>query len=145
VQINAKRKARAIYKARPTHTLRLSQVADDLPTITKQMERLRGQIRKVYPTFEWLWSVETNPQGTGNHVHAYCHVQDDTISPKVIESCWPHDSHIQRTPAKTTVNYYGYQFKMLADATKRDDYLRLNGTKQRQYIEHHSRNFFTNN
>jgi hypothetical protein len=142
VILNAKSRAWNIYKARPSHTMRLGLVGDDLPTISKQMERLRGQIRKVYPTFEWLWCVETNPQGTGNHVHAYLHVADDTFNPKVIEHLWSADMHVQRTPPRATVIYYGYQFKNLADPEEAPKFLALNGTPSKQYIEHHSRGFF---
>lgn len=71
VRINAFKVARAIALAAPTTSYRLSLVGDSWGEIQPRMRQVVRRLRNEIITFEHVWHVESNPGGTGNHIHGW--------------------------------------------------------------------------
>lgn len=49
----------------------LTRVGESWPVVRDRMKRLRHALDASTGAWEWVWTVEANPRGTGFHVH--CH------------------------------------------------------------------------
>lgn len=61
----------AIALASPRRFLTLTLVGEDWQRVRERMFHLRSDLKRATGGFDWVWSVEWNPTGTGHHVHAY--------------------------------------------------------------------------
>ena len=127
----ARRAAGAIYLSRPTHVSTFTLVGTDRAEINKLMANLFTELRKTYPTLRYAWTAEWNPRNTGAHVHAYLHLADPDISQTVVDRSSSRvgagSVHLMAIPETTSVLYFGYIFKDLADRERRGSFLQLNG------------------
>jgi hypothetical protein len=65
--------AGAMADALPERLVTLTQAGETWPTRRRRMYQVANEVRRVVGPFEWAWSVEPNPRGTGHHVHAVQH------------------------------------------------------------------------
>ncbi|MDX6256763.1 MAG: hypothetical protein QOJ11_3097 [Frankiales bacterium] len=63
--------AAAIASAKPTQALMFTAVGNDWHTIRRRMNRVREYLKRRRVAGEWVWHMEANPSGLGNHVHAW--------------------------------------------------------------------------
>lgn len=49
----------------------LTQVGNTWPVVRNRMKLVRHRVAATGARWEWCWSVEPNPRGTGHHVHAW--------------------------------------------------------------------------
>lgn len=75
VLINSRRRSLAIEFSRPERAMLLTHAGRNWDTVRARVNRLGWDIRKfVGPEFQWVWHVEPNPSGSGeHHVHAWTH------------------------------------------------------------------------
>jgi hypothetical protein len=106
-------------------------VGGDRPTINKRMADLYTEVRKTYPTLRYAWNSESNPAGTGAHVHAYIHLADEPLSQTVVDRASSRvgagSVYVQQVPSTASVLWFGYIFKDLADPDRRESFTDLNG------------------
>jgi hypothetical protein len=146
VQGNARRRALAIAYAKPERAILLTQVGNDWATVQARLNRLRHAIvKELEASFEWVWHVEPNPQGTGHHVHAW---QRGVFIPQKDLARIADSKGLGgvafinkiRNPLQSA-NYglkgLGYGLKGIA-TDSRSTYLRVNGGR----LTHQSRGFF---
>jgi hypothetical protein len=62
----------AIGLAEPERHGTITYVGEDWKTVQARMNRVRYDLAQRYAV-EWVWMVETNPKGTGHHVHFWQH------------------------------------------------------------------------
>jgi hypothetical protein len=62
----------SVMFGRPERFLRLSRLPEDPSECLRWMRNLRHRLNKEFRT-EWLYVVEGNPKGTGNHGHVLQH------------------------------------------------------------------------
>lgn len=65
------RRGLAIAHAAPERFCTLTRVGGDWQTVRNRMKRIRHHLIADGFRWEWVWSVEPNPKGTGRHVHAW--------------------------------------------------------------------------
>jgi hypothetical protein len=127
----ARRATGALYLSRPTHVLTVTLVGGDRPAINKRMADFFTGVRKTYPTARYAWTAESNPAGTGAHVHAYVHLADQHLSQTVVDRASSRvgagSVYVQQVPSTASVLWFGYIFKDLADPDRRDSFAELNG------------------
>lgn len=68
--VEALKLAAACAISEPERALTLTQVGDTWRERRERMKHLRDDLASAVGPFEWAWSVEPNPRGTGYHVHA---------------------------------------------------------------------------
>jgi hypothetical protein len=61
----------AISDAAPERFCTFTRVGDTWEAVRSRMRHLASELRGHGRTFEWVWTVEHNPKGTGHHVHAW--------------------------------------------------------------------------
>lgn len=67
--VNALLIAGAIALAAPERFGTVTMAGETWPTIRNRMKDLRYDIGQEVTDWQWVWNVEPNPKGTGNHVH----------------------------------------------------------------------------
>src|SRR5665213_211699 len=127
----ARRATGALYLSRPTYVLTVTLVGGDRLAINKRMANFYTEVRKTYPTLRYAWTAESNPAGTGAHVHAYVHLADVHLSQTVVDRASSRvgagSVYVPQVPSTASVLWFGYIFKDLADPERRDSFTDLNG------------------
>lgn len=65
------RRGLAIAHSRPQRFVTLTDVGPTWQVVRARMNRLRLALDDVSEGWQWVWSVEENPGGTGHHVHCW--------------------------------------------------------------------------
>lgn len=140
--INAGLIAKAMALAAPQRMLRVSLVPSDFRRTRPMMHALTKWMRRNYGTVELAYSVEPNPKGTGNHLHAWQHGPNKIPQAALQEAChrsgfgFPDIRKWTDRGGKT-----GYGLKGIGYGMKADDlevFLELNGNR----LVHATRNFY---
>lgn len=142
------RRGLAIAHAQPERFVTLTRVGNDWPTVRGRMKRLRHALAAEVGSWEWVWSVEANPKGTGHHVH--CHqrgrfVKQGTLSRLAAVEGMGRVADIRRWhDAKGAATSYGmkavtYTFKDATGSVDAAGFLATNGRR----LTHQSRGWWT--
>jgi hypothetical protein len=124
----------------------LTLVGEDWPTVRGRMKRLRHRVVEDVGAFEWCWSVEPNPRGTGHHVHAWAtgrFVVFKRLRVLAVREGMGRMVRIERWEANAGAEAYGlkgvgYGLKGAAGVEAGEVYLAENGGR----LTHQSRGFF---
>lgn len=146
LRVNAKRRALAIALARPERAILLTQVGNDWQTIRDRMRKLRYELAAEAGDFQWVLHVETNPKGTGHHVHAWEHgafIPQKLLASKAKRRGLGGVAFINRVRSSAGASQYGlkgitYGLKGVEAQDEGDQYLQDNGWR----LTHQSRRFF---
>jgi len=146
LQVNARRRARAIALAVPERAILLTQVGSDFATVRPRMKLLRHRIAAEVGSVEWAWHVEPNPLGTGSHVHAWQHgayVPQRLLSEAAHREGMGSFARINRVRSTAGASRYGlkglgYGLKGVQADDAGAAYLRENGAR----LTHQSRGYF---
>jgi len=149
--MNARKIARAVFLAEPTHWFSLTQVGFDVDEINRQMSLWTYNVRLDIPGFKCAWAAEPNPAGTGNHTHGYLHTGKDVVKRTKLLSTAEKaarrvgvGSELRMEPIPKDVNtaFFGYPMKMLSDPRLAQTFLDLNGRGTSRLLIHASRSGF---
>lgn len=77
-------RAIAIADAAPERFCTFTAVGDSWQTVRSRMRHLAHEVRARGVAWEWVWSVEPNPKGTGHHVH--CWQRGGYVSQRVLSA-----------------------------------------------------------
>jgi hypothetical protein len=155
VVINARKAAHAIALSEPSHSLFISLVGADYNEIKKKMGRLIEYVHLTETSFQWVWMVEANPGGTGNHVHGFCHASKGhkmVSRPAIINALFRAGFRLpsgelpkwtlRNLSAESCAEYLQYPMKSLIDPELAGPFLELNSTKKRHQFIHASNRFW---
>jgi hypothetical protein len=130
-------------------------VGSDYKEIRVKMGKLIEHVRKVRPSFQWVWAVEANPNGNGCHIHGFCFVakghrmittRDFMHSMMQAGFCLADGQLPRRTLSElipgTGAEYLQYPMKSLRDPQLAGRFLDLNGTQKRRQLIHASNGFW---
>lgn len=140
--LKARRIAWAIWLAQPDYALTLTMVGLTREIAMRKINKFVGALREIYPTLKYTCQIEPNAGDTGNHAHLYIHVADRVLRKSVIERKWKHRIQLTRLWPNTTVRFFGYPMKCLADPDSRDAFLALNGVPKKQSLVYASPGFW---
>jgi hypothetical protein len=140
--LNARRIVWAIWLSRPDYAVTLTLVGPTKEIAMRRIDKFVAALRGIYPTLKYTCQIEPNSGGTGNHAHLYIHVADKALRKPVIDRRWKHRTDLTRLRPNTSVYYFGYPMKCLADPNSRDDYLALNGVGKKQFLVYASPGFW---
>lgn len=141
------RRGLAIAHVEPERFVTLTRVGDSWPVVRDRMKRLRYALARETGGWQWCWSVEVNPRGTGHHVHAWQRgrfVAQSTLSRLAAREGMGPVADIRRVRGQSR-EAAGYALKALtygvkgaADDQVRDDFLAINGHR----LTHQSRGWW---
>lgn len=140
------RRGLAIADAEPSRFLTLTLVGDDWQTVRLRMKRLGHNVRDQVGAFDWVWTVEPNPKGTGHHVHAWAtgrFVPFAELRDLAVREGMGRMVRIERWDSHQGAEVYGfkgvgYGLKGAEATAAAASYLANNG----QRLSHQSRGFF---
>lgn len=147
VQGNARRRARAIALAAPERAILLTQVGNDWPTVQNRMNVFKYRLqRELGRSFDWVYHVEPNPEGTGHHSHAWergAYLPQEAIARIADGVGMGGVAFINRIRNATKTSHYGlkglgYGMKGVKAEESRVAYMKANGGR----LTHQSRGFF---
>jgi hypothetical protein len=133
--INSWGLSRAIRRADPDYSITVTQVGQTWAAISVRMRKFFQELVKYYPTLKYCYSVEPNPQGTGNHAHGYIHTaSNETIYEAVVAKAASRaglgtEFRLVKPQPNSTQSFYGYPTKTLADPAQQATFMALNGTR----------------
>ncbi len=150
---NAYKVGLAIGLADPERHGRFSLVGDSWEVVRGRMARVKHGLGVLGYRFEWVWTVEANPRGTGHHAHFWQH--GDYVPQPALQGVaaregmgYPWIGRFQANrpsdgaqgPSAVTYGMkgVGYGLKGAAAVSGLPEHLRLNGGR----LQHHSRGFF---
>jgi hypothetical protein len=147
LRVNARRRALAIGFVQPERSITFTQVGDSWTTVRDRMNRLSYGIRKEVGPSEWVWHIEQNPRGTGQHVHAWqkgSYVPQRLLSEMAVTQGMGRVVDISRIRNAKRAAGYGlkgisYGLKEVEAQDEGRAYLGANGYR----LTHQSRGFFT--
>lgn len=155
VVINAQRFTYAIMLSQPTHSFSITLVGADYTEISFRMSALLKILRRIDPSFQWVWAVEENPEHTGLHIHGFCYVDlghrmiyRRTVIEALIEAGFCLDDGrvplwaLEKLMPPLSAEYIQYPMKTLIDPALAPRFLELNGTAKRRQLIHPSRGFW---
>lgn len=145
-RVNAKKRSLAIAYARPEREITFTLVGDDWQQVRDRMKNARALCRSEVGAFEWVWSVEKNPGGTGHHVHGWqwgAFVPQRFLSGVARKLGMGEVVHVSRLRSVGAASRYGlkgltYGLKGVLAEKESAGYLDLNGAR----LTHQSRSFF---
>jgi hypothetical protein len=141
--------------AQPTHSFSITLVGAHYREIMGKMSALLKILRRIDPSFQWVWAVEVNPKHTGCHVHGFCYVAPDhrmversTIIRALSAANFCLDDGrvpmwtLGRLMPDVSAEYLQYPMKCLIDPILAPRFLDLNGTERRRQLIHPSNGFW---
>jgi hypothetical protein len=145
-RVNAKKRSLAIAFARPEREITFTLVGDSWPQIRDRMKNARSLLKREVGEFEWVWSVEENPNANGHHVHGWQHgsyTPQKLISATAKKLGMGEVTHVSKLRSVGAASRYGlkgltYGLKGVLAEEEGEKYLGLNGKR----LSHQSRNFF---
>ena len=144
---NARARARAIALSVPERAILLTQAGDSWQTVRLRMKQLKFDLqRELEKDFEWTFSVEPNPKGTGHHVHAWqrgAFIPQAALSSAADAAGFGPFARINKVRTEQGAGAYGlkglgYGLKGAAAVESRVSFLLANGKR----LTHQSRGFF---